>query len=207
MGNVCVHEASAAAVAMVSFTFCDSFAVGAQWAGVSEQIKTIISLLLVAVNEYNIWFHITLLTLLLFAVRILVPIVHPQPFHFNWKRNFFFAAVAVAFVSVSIIISQRVFFLQFSFTLLLSKHANMFVNSANYCLWSIVWLPNGWYSLFQLSLEHSLFAWFVKKKKNENRISTLNAIRETFSSVRRAHHHIVINFRSTHFFVRFVESN
>lgn len=39
-----------------------------------------------AVNEYNIWFHITLWTLLLFAVRISVPIVHStEPFSFQLK--------------------------------------------------------------------------------------------------------------------------
>lgn len=40
-----------------------------------------------AVNEYNIWFHITLLTLLLFTRENFSS--HHFIYHFNWKRNFF----------------------------------------------------------------------------------------------------------------------
>ena len=47
-----------------------------------------------AVNEYNIWFHITLLTLLLFARENFSS--HHFIHHFNWKRNFF-----VCFISPS----------------------------------------------------------------------------------------------------------
>lgn len=141
---------------------------------VSEQIKTIISLLLEPVNEYNIWFHITLLMplLLLRAWEFWFPSLQIRsisPFHFISieKENLFFTVAVCCCRHYSPYLYSSVFFflsiLQIFTLLRIWACQHVCKLERIIALWSIVCrVSNGFYFVSFITLSVCLFGVWVR---------------------------------------------